>query len=167
MFNVVPGYGRTAGAHLVRHPDVDKISFTGASQTAKQMVRDGADNLKRFTFELGGKAPHILFADADLDNAINAATASAWRLTGQSCALGSRVLVERSIYERVVDAFCARAKSVRVGMPSIDTNHMGTVASGAARQRRCRTSRSASRTARNSSPAAIVSRRPARGRLLR
>ena len=134
VFNVVPGYGRTAGAHLVRHPDVDKISFTGASQTAKQMVRDGADNLKRFTFELGGKAPHILFADADLDNAINAATASAWRLTGQSCALGSRVLVERSIYERVVDAFCARAKSVRVGMPSIDTNHMGPVASGAARQ---------------------------------
>ncbi|WP_261537751.1 aldehyde dehydrogenase [Burkholderia multivorans] len=125
VFNVVPGYGRTAGAHLVKHPDVDKISFTGASQTAKQMVRDGADNLKRFTFELGGKAPHILFADADLDNAINAATASAWRLTGQSCALGSRVLVERPIYERVVDAFRARAKSVRVGMPSIDSNHMG------------------------------------------
>lgn len=125
VFNVVPGYGRTAGQRLVEHPDVNKISFTGSTQTAKRMVRDGAENLKRFTFELGGKAPHIIFADADLDNAINAATASSWRLTGQSCALGSRVLVERSIYERVVDAFRERAKSVRVGLPSIDTNHMG------------------------------------------
>ncbi|MFB9123490.1 aldehyde dehydrogenase family protein [Paraburkholderia dipogonis] len=125
VFNVVPGYGRTAGAHLVKHPDVNKISFTGEGSTAKQMLRDGADNLKRFTFELGGKAPHIIFADADIDNAINAATASAWRLCGQSCALGSRVLVERPIYEHVVDAFRARAKCVRVGMPFDDTNHMG------------------------------------------
>jgi (Z)-2-((N-methylformamido)methylene)-5-hydroxybutyrolactone dehydrogenase len=125
VFNVVPGFGRTAGAHLVQHPDINKISFTGSTQTAKHMVRDGADNLKRFTFELGGKAPHILFADADLDNAINAATASAWRLTGQSCALGSRVLIERPIYERVVEAFRTRARTVRVGLPSVDTNHMG------------------------------------------
>lgn len=125
VFNVVPGYGNTAGARLVEHPDVNKISFTGSTQTAKRMVRDGADNLKRFTFELGGKAPHIIFGDADIENAINAATASAWRLTGQSCALGSRVLIERSIYERVVEAFRERAKSVRVGLPSIDANHMG------------------------------------------
>lgn len=125
VFNVVPGHGRTAGQRLVEHPDVNKISFTGSTQTAKGMVRSGADNLKRFTFELGGKAPHIIFADADIDNAINAATASAWRLTGQSCALGSRVLVERGIYGRVVEAFCERAKAVRVGMPTIDSNHMG------------------------------------------
>ncbi|ADV00645.1 aldehyde dehydrogenase [Alicycliphilus denitrificans] len=125
VFNVVPGHGRTAGQRLVEHPDVDKVSFTGSTATARRMVRDGADNLKRFTFELGGKAPHILFADADIDNAINAATASAWRLTGQSCALGSRVLVERSIYDRVVEAFRERAKAVRVGLPWIDANHMG------------------------------------------
>jgi len=125
VFNVVPGFGRTAGARLVQHPDVDKVSFTGSTQTAKRMVRDGADNLKRFTFELGGKAPHIIFADADLDNAINAATASAWRLTGQSCALGSRVLIERPVYERVLEAFRTRARTVRVGLPSVDTNHMG------------------------------------------
>lgn len=125
VFNVVPGYGGTAGQRLVEHPDVNKVSFTGSTATAKRMVRDGADNLKRFTFELGGKAPHIIFADADIDNAINAATASAWRLTGQSCALGSRVLVERSIYERVVEAFRERAQSVRVGLPWIDSNHMG------------------------------------------
>lgn len=125
VFNVVPGYGRTAGAHLVRHPDVNKISFTGEGGTARRMLHDGADNLKRFTFELGGKAPHIIFADADIDNAINAATASAWRLCGQSCALGSRVLVERTIYNRVVEAFRIRARSVRVGLPSVDSNHMG------------------------------------------
>lgn len=125
VFNVVPGYGRTAGKHLVAHPDVAKISFTGEGNTARQMLRDGADTLKRFTFELGGKAPHILFADCDFDNAINAATTSAWRLCGQSCALGSRVLVERPIYERAVEAFRERAKSVRVGMPFDERTHMG------------------------------------------
>jgi len=125
VFNVVPGYGKSAGAHLVAHPDVNKISFTGEGRTAKQMLRDGADNLKRFTFELGGKAPHIIFADADFDNAINAATASSWRLCGQSCALGSRVLVERPIYERAVEAFRERAKAVRVGMPFDEATRLG------------------------------------------
>lgn len=125
VINVVPGYGPTAGARLVAHPDVNKVSFTGEGRTAKQMLRDGSDTLKRFTFELGGKAPHILFADADFDNAINAATASAWRLTGQSCALGSRVLVERPIYDRAVEAFRERARAVRVGMPEDETARMG------------------------------------------
>jgi aldehyde dehydrogenase (NAD+) len=125
VINVVPGHGRTAGAHLVAHPDVNKISFTGEGRTAQQMLRDGADTLKRFTFELGGKAPHIIFADADFDNAINCATASAWRLTGQSCALGSRVLVERPIYERAVEAFRTKAGAVRVGLPDDDATRMG------------------------------------------
>jgi aldehyde dehydrogenase (NAD+) len=125
VLNVVPGFGRTAGAHLVAHPGVNKISFTGEGQTAKNMVRNGADTLKRFTFELGGKAPHIIFADADFEQAMNAATASTWRLCGQSCALGSRVLVERPIYERAVETFRQRAKTVRVGMPMDESNHMG------------------------------------------
>ncbi len=125
VFNVVPGYGKIAGAHLVAHPGVDKISYTGGGPIAKQMLRDGAETLKRFTFELGGKAPHIIFADADFDQAMNAATASTWRLCGQSCALGSRVLVERPIYDRAVDAFRQRAKKVRVGMPTDETVHMG------------------------------------------
>lgn len=125
VVNVVPGYGQSAGARLVAHPDVNKVSFTGEGKTAKQMLRDGSETLKRFTFELGGKAPHILFADADFDNAINAATASAWRLTGQSCALGSRVLVERPIYDRAVEVFRARARAVRVGMPEDETARMG------------------------------------------
>jgi acyl-CoA reductase-like NAD-dependent aldehyde dehydrogenase len=125
VFNVVPGLGKTAGARLVAHPDVNKLSFTGSTATAKQMIRDGAGNLKRFTFELGGKAPHIIFSDADFDQAINAATASSWRFCGQSCALGSRVLVHRPLYERAVEAFRARAHRVRVGMPTDETARMG------------------------------------------
>ena len=130
VINVVPGYGRDgAGEYLVAHPDVDKITFTGEGATARQILKTGADSMKRFTFELGGKAPHIIFADADIDQALNAATGSAWALCGQSCALGSRVLVERPVYDRVVEAFARRAEKVRVGMPLDPATHMGPQAS--------------------------------------
>ena len=125
VVNIVPGDGVSAGAHLVAHPGVDKIAFTGEGATAKAILKNGADTLKRFSFELGGKAPHILFADADLEQALNAATGSAWALSGQSCALGSRILVERPVYQQVVDAFRERAGRVRVGMPLDPTTHMG------------------------------------------
>ena len=130
VVNVVPGYGRDgAGEALVAHTDVDKIAFTGEGSTARTILKTGADTLKRFSFELGGKAPHILFADADLEQALNAATSSAWSLCGQSCALGSRVLVERPIYDRVVEEFVRRAQKVRVGMPLDEASHMGPQAS--------------------------------------
>lgn len=125
VVNVVPGDGTVAGARLVEHPDVAKISFTGEGSTAKTILKAGADTLTRCTFELGGKAPHIIFADADIENALNAATGSAWALCGQSCALGSRVLVERPVYDRVVEAFRERAGRVRVGMPLDPATHMG------------------------------------------
>jgi (Z)-2-((N-methylformamido)methylene)-5-hydroxybutyrolactone dehydrogenase len=126
VVNIVPGWGKGgAGERLVAHPDVNKIAFTGEGLTAKTILRTGADTLKRFTFELGGKAPHIIFADANLDQALNAATGSAWALCGQSCALGSRVLVQRPIYERVVDEFVRRAARVRVGLPLLPETHMG------------------------------------------
>jgi len=125
VINIVPGDGGTAGAHLVAHPDVNKIAFTGEGATARTILRTGADTLKKFSFELGGKAPHILFADADIDNALNAATGSAWALCGQSCALGSRILVERPIYERVVEGFRRNASRVRVGDPLDPATHMG------------------------------------------
>lgn len=125
VVNVVPGTGPVAGAQLVRHPQVDKIGFTGEGATAKTILREGADTLKRFGFELGGKAPHIIFADADLEQALNAATGSAWALCGQSCALGSRVLVERGIYPQVVEEFVRRAARVRVGQPLDEATHMG------------------------------------------
>lgn len=126
VVNVVPGYGKDgAGEHLVAHPGVDKIAFTGEGATAKAILKTGADTLKRFSFELGGKSPHIIFADADVEQALNAATSSAWAVCGQSCALGSRVLVERQVYDRVVEAFAARAAKVRVGMPLDEATHMG------------------------------------------
>ncbi|MCW5579791.1 MAG: aldehyde dehydrogenase [Luteimonas sp.] len=124
VVNVVPG-GPEVGAALVAHPHVNKISFTGEGATAKAILRNGADSLKRFGFELGGKAPHVIFADADLEQALNAATGSAFALCGQSCALGSRVLVERPVYERVVEEFARRAGRVRVGMPLDPATHMG------------------------------------------
>lgn len=126
VVNVVPGYGAGgAGEHLVVHPDVDKIAFTGEGNTARAILRAGSQTMKRFSFELGGKAPHIIFDDADIEQALNAATNSAWTLCGQSCAVGSRVLVERPLYDRVVEEFGRRAKSVRVGMPLDDATHMG------------------------------------------
>lgn len=131
VFNVVPGYGNDAGARLVSHPDIAKISFTGEGRTATRMLHDGAESLKRFSFELGGKAPHIIFADAEFEQAINAATSASWRLTGQSCTLGSRVLVERSIYDRAVAEFSARAKRVKVGTPFDRTARMGPQANEA------------------------------------
>lgn len=126
VVNIVPGYGRDgAGERLVTHPGVDKIAFTGEGATAKTILRAGAKTLKKFTFELGGKSPHIIFADADVEQALNAATNSAWTLCGQSCALGSRVLVQRPVYDQVVAEFAARAKKVRVGPPLDEATHMG------------------------------------------
>jgi (Z)-2-((N-methylformamido)methylene)-5-hydroxybutyrolactone dehydrogenase len=126
VVNIVPGYGQGgAGERLVTHPDVNQIAFTGEGTTSKTILRAGANTFKRFTFELGGKAPHIIFADADIEQALNAATGSSWALCGQSCALGSRVLVERPVYEQVVAEFARRAGRVRVGPPLLETTHMG------------------------------------------
>ncbi|MFV0361459.1 aldehyde dehydrogenase [Tropicimonas sp.] len=126
VVNIVPGYGRGgAGEALAEHEGVDKIAFTGEGETARAILRAGAQSLKKYTFELGGKSPHIIFADADVDQAMNAATNSAWTLCGQSCALGSRVMVQRPIYDRVVEAFAARASKVRVGLPLDPSTHMG------------------------------------------
>ncbi|MBS0387305.1 MAG: aldehyde dehydrogenase [Proteobacteria bacterium] len=126
VVNVVPGWGAGgAGESLVAHPGVNKIAFTGEGATARAILRNGAETFKRFTLELGGKAPHVIFADADFDAAMNAATGSAWALCGQSCALGARVLVQRPIYARAVEEFTRRAARVRVGPPLHEATHMG------------------------------------------
>lgn len=125
VLNVVPGHGRTAGARLVEHPDVDKISFTGEHRTAQRIMAAAAATLKRFSCENGGKSAHILFADADIDNALNAATHAAFMATGQSCALGSRLLVERSIYRRVVDEVSRRSQTIRAGAPLDPATQIG------------------------------------------
>lgn len=104
VINVVPGYGPTAGAAIVEHPGVDKIAFTGEGTTAKIIQRAAAETTKRLTFELGGKSPNVIFADADLDRAIAGAHFGLYFNQGQCCCAGSRVYVESSIY----DQFCER-----------------------------------------------------------
>lgn len=125
VVNVVPGYGATAGARLAAHPDVDKVSFTGEHRTAQTIMRAAAGNLKRISFECGGKSPYIVFADADLDRALTVAVHSAFRSTGQSCSLASRVFVEREAYESFATGLAERASRIRVGMPFDASTHIG------------------------------------------
>jgi aldehyde dehydrogenase (NAD+) len=125
VINVVPGWGPVAGAALSEHPRVNKISFTGEHRTAQIIMRAAAGNLKRLSFECGGKAPHIIFEDARLDQAINAATHSAFTGCGQSCALGSRLLVQRSVYAQVVEELGRRAQRIKVGAALDKATQMG------------------------------------------
>jgi aldehyde dehydrogenase (NAD+) len=121
----VCGRGGTVGAAIAGHPGIDKITFTGSYATAQKIMRSAANGLKRATFECGGKSPHLVFADADLDRAAVVATHSAFRSTGQSCSLGSRLLVQDSVYEQFLDEIARRAERVRVGMPTDPATHIG------------------------------------------
>lgn len=125
VVNVVPGYGSVAGAALAAHPHVAKISFTGHHLTAGKIMRAASGNLKRCSFECGGKSPYIVFADADFDRALSVAVHSAFRSTGQSCSLASRIFVERPIYEKFAAAIAERAARIRVGMPFDERTHIG------------------------------------------
>ncbi|OJY63573.1 MAG: aldehyde dehydrogenase [Sphingobium sp. 66-54] len=125
VVNIVTGFGTVAGAALAAHPGVDKISFTGEHSTAQKIMAAAAGNLKRCTFECGGKAPHIIFADADLEKAAIVATHGAFRSTGQTCSLGSRLFVQRPAYEAFVATMAERARRIRVGMPLDRTSHIG------------------------------------------
>ena len=117
VINVVPGYGPTAGAALVRHPGVDKIAFTGSGETAQVIMRQAADTLKRLTFELGGKSPNIVFADADMAAAAAGAHVGIHLNQGQCCCAGSRLFVEDSIHDVFVDRVVALSRARRVGDP--------------------------------------------------
>lgn len=125
VVNVLPGFGAVAGAALAAHPGVNKISFTGHHETAMRIMRAASDNLKRCSFECGGKAPYIVFDDADLDRAISVAVHSAFRSTGQSCSLASRMFVQRPVYEHFAKAVAERAARIRVGHPLDEKTHIG------------------------------------------
>ena len=125
VFNVVPGYGASAGAALAAHTGVNKISFTGSYATAQKVMQSASINLKRCTFECGGKAPHIVFADANLERALGVAVHSAFRSTGQSCALGSRLFVQRPIYETFLKSVAERTARIRIGLPLDKKTHIG------------------------------------------
>jgi len=127
--NVVPGDGPTAGAALVRHPGVDKIAFTGSTATGRQIMREAAEGPKRVTLELGGKSPNVIFADADLKAAVRGAINGIFYGKGEVCAAGSRLLVERSVHEQVLEQLVARAQSLTVGDPLAKGTRVGALAS--------------------------------------
>jgi acyl-CoA reductase-like NAD-dependent aldehyde dehydrogenase len=135
VVNVVPGDGPTVGAHLVRHPGVDMVAFTGSTATGAAVMRLAADPLKRVMLELGGKSPNIVFADANLDDAV---ASSAWAIfysAGQSCEARSRLLVESSIYDDVVARVTELAAKIKVGDPLDPETQMGSLISAAHRAR--------------------------------
>lgn len=125
VVNVVPGYGKVAGAALAAHPGVNKISFTGHHSTAIRIMQAAAGNLKRCSFECGGKSPYIVFDDADLDRALSVAVHSAFRSTGQSCSLASRIFVQRRAYDAFARGLAERAARIRVGHPMDERTHIG------------------------------------------
>ena len=127
--NVVPGFGPTAGAALSKHPDVDKVSFTGEHLTAQIITQDSAPTLKRLQNECGGKSPQIIFADADLDAALSASATGIFVNAGQQCSVGSRLFLQEEIYDSFLSRFLEVAQRIRVGDP-FDTNvHMGAISS--------------------------------------
>jgi phenylacetaldehyde dehydrogenase len=119
VVNVVPGYGETAGAALAAHRDVDKIAFTGSTEVGKLIVHAATGNLKKVSLELGGKSPNVIFKDADLDTAIPGAASAIFFNQGQCCCAGSRLYVEKSIFDRVAEGVAAHAKKIKVG-PGLD-----------------------------------------------
>ncbi len=127
--NVVSGFGPTAGAALVRHPGVDKIAFTGSVEVGKEIMREAAPTLKRVSLELGGKSPNIIFADADIESATRGAASGIFYGKGEVCAAGSRLFVEESVHDQVVEALAGRAKKLTPGDPFDKSTRLGAIAS--------------------------------------
>ena len=127
--NIVPGPGKTTGAYLVKHPGVDKVAFTGSTETGGEIMRLASGPIKRITLELGGKSPNIVFADASLEDAIPSAVWSIYYSAGQSCEARSRVLVEQSIYDDFVERFSSYAKELKVGDPLDAETQVGSLIS--------------------------------------
>jgi len=129
VVNVLPGFGARAGEALVDHPGVDKIAFTGATETGRRIAARAAATLKLVTFELGGKSPNIVFADADLEQAVARSAFGIFSAAGQSCMAASRTLVDRSVREEFVERFAARAAAIRVGDPLDPATQVGATTS--------------------------------------
>ena len=129
VLNVVPGFGETAGAALVRHPGVDAISFTGSTEVGRIIMRGAAATLKKVSLELGGKSPNIVFADADLGVAVKGASMGVFYGKGEVCAAGSRILVESAVHDEFVDGLKGLAGKATVGDPMAPTTRLGAIVS--------------------------------------
>lgn len=130
VVNIVTGFGETAGGPLAAHPDVDKVAFTGSTEVGKIIVRAAAGNLKKVSLELGGKSPNIVFKDVgDLDAAIAGAASAIFFNHGQCCCAGSRLLVERSVFDEVVNGVAENAKKIKLGPGLAPDTQMGPLVS--------------------------------------
>src|SRR6516162_1695291 len=129
VVNIVNGFGETTGAALVAHPGVDKIAFTGSAAVGKIIVKTAAETLKRVTLELGGKSPNVFFADADWEAAVDGALFGVFINQGEVCSAGSRILVEKKIYGKFVEAMTEKAKRIKLGPPLERETKMGPLVS--------------------------------------
>ncbi len=137
VVNIVPGYGETAGAALAAHPDVDKVAFTGSTEVGKLIVAAAAGNLKKVSLELGGKSPNVVFKDADLKTAIPGAASAIFFNHGQCCCAGSRLYVEKDIYEEVVAGVSEHASKIKLGHGLDPATQMGPLVSDEQMNRVC------------------------------
>ena len=128
VFNVVTGYGPTTGSALVRHPGVDKVAFTGSTETGKKVMKDAADHLAKVTLELGGKSPQIVFDDADMEAVANGVVSGIFAATGQTCIAGSRLFVQEELHDELVERLAEKAASIKLGNPLEAETEMGPVA---------------------------------------
>ena len=129
VINVVPGYGETAGAALASHPGIDKLAFTGSTSTGRLIMQAAGKNLVPVSLELGGKSPNIVFEDAVLEDAVNGTLFGIYLNQGEVCAAGSRLFVQDSIYDKFMDLFVKKAKSIRVGNALDPSTQMGPLVS--------------------------------------
>ncbi len=137
VVNIVPGYGETAGAALAAHPDVDKVAFTGSTEVGKLIVQAAAGNLKKVSLELGGKSPNVVFADGDLDSAIKGASMAIFFNHGQCCCAGSRLYIEKPIFDKVVEGVSEQAGKIKVGPGWEQSTDMGPLVSEEQMNRVC------------------------------
>ncbi|HEX2445732.1 MAG TPA: aldehyde dehydrogenase family protein [Vicinamibacterales bacterium] len=129
VVNIVTGLGESAGAPIVTHPAVDKIAFTGSVETGKAIMKAAADTVKKISLELGGKSPNIFFEDADFEAAVDGALFGVFINQGEVCSAGSRILVQRSIYNRFVEAMTEKARRIKLGAPTDRDTKMGPLVS--------------------------------------
>ncbi len=129
VVNIVPGYGETAGAALAAHDLADKIAFTGSTEVGRLIVHAATGNLKKVSLELGGKSPNVVFKDSDLEGAIGGSASAIFFNQGQTCCAGSRLYVERAVYDQVVEGVAAKARKIKVGSGMDASTQMGPLVS--------------------------------------
>jgi len=137
VVNIVPGYGETAGAALAAHPDVDKVAFTGSTEVGKLVLQAAAGNLKKVSLELGGKSPNVVFGDVDVEAAIAGSASAIFFNHGQCCCAGSRLFVEKNIFDKVVDGVAERAQKINIGSGMDASTDMGPLVSEEQMNRVC------------------------------